>query len=498
MFSNFLCFQNIQKFKFFVCGSFMFSLIFSANFLNAATILTENEYIKQVEKNNKDIQSINLAYQAIEKKALELDMTYSPYLDSSFTKSGDSSGSSSSSLPIKDINSNVLNMSLIKKYESGSKVNIGYSFINSDINLTKATNIYGSDVTSFSSYQMTPTISFEQSLLRDYKGRITSAGIKKTKATLRANQYSLLSKKQQILVQAKAAYWKLSYCRDVIQFRKASLERTEKILKWNQKKAALNLAEKADVLESSASYSLKNLNLELAIESEITAARTFNQFLGETKDIVDFELEKLKDKKNYYLAIELIKNGERADVLAQKYVLKNSEYADIETKYNAMPELKFLGSYSLSGSGTKFSDSTEQVKDWEKPSYSFGLSLIVPLDYKKLRTIKEGYNHETLSSKKSVESAELSAKNDWENLLKTWKNVKNRLVFSETIRKIQEERVQNEQNLLDKGRTTTFLFLSAQNDFDDATLNVLGIILEEITTYIQMDLYNNSDIGEIK
>ena len=487
--------NNLWRLKFIIAMSFVICL---SSFAIAGTLLREDEYINQVEKNNQNIQSINLSYQAIEKKAVELDMTYSPYLDSSFTMAGDGSGSLSSSLPIKDISSNSLSMTLSKKYESGSKIDVGYSLINSNINLTKSTNIYGSDMTSFSTYQLTPTVSFEQSLLRDYKGRLTSTGIKKTKATLRANQYSLLYNKQQILSQARSAYWKLSYARDVIQFCKTSLDRTEKIVKWNQKKAALDLVERADVLEANASYSLKKLSLESAIEDEIKAARAFNDFLGLNSETVDFELEKLKDKKNFYLTVDISKTGERADVLSQRYVLKNSEYADIETKYRSMPELKFLGSYALYGGGTKFSDSTSQVKDWEKPIYSFGVSLIVPLDYKRLNIIKEGYNQDSLSSKKSVEKAEISAKNDWDNLLKTWKNVKTRLLLAENIRGIQEERVQNEQKLLEKGRTTTFLFLRAQDDFDDATLTVYGLILEEITTYMQTYLYNNSDIGEIK
>jgi outer membrane protein TolC len=130
------------------------------------------------------------------------------------------------------------------------------------------------------------------------------------------------------------------------------------------------------------------------------------------------------------------------------------------------------------------------VTNAEKPTYSLGLSFIVPLDYKTLNTVRKGYKNDFEAAKKNSESAELVAGNDWDQLLRTWHNVKARLSLGREIQDAQDKRLVNEQNRFERGRSTTFLLLTAENDLDDATLNVYRLVYEELLTAAQADLYN--------
>ncbi|MHB9156059.1 MAG: hypothetical protein ACYC5N_10305, partial [Endomicrobiales bacterium] len=75
-------------------------------------------------------------------------------------------------------------------------------------------------------------------------------------------------------------------------------------------------------------------------------------------------------------------------------------------------------------------------------------------------------------------------------LNRTWANVKTRLAIAVEIKDVQEKRVAAEQNKFARGRTTTFLLLTAENDLDDATLSMYRLVFEEFITAAQAELYN--------
>jgi outer membrane protein TolC len=297
------------------------------------------------------------------------------------------------------------------------------------------------------------------------------------------------------MLSARGAYWNLALDREVKDFRKASLDRADKLLKWNENKVKLDLIEQSDLLESQAAFRLRQLNLQLANEDEVKASRVFNQMLGLQSDTVSDDLEKISDKVTAFSHIDkLTCSGKRADVLAAESAYRSSEFADRETKYRAMPELSFNASYALNGLALAYSDAWNQLTTQDKPTYTMGLSFIVPLDYKTLTKVKKGYNNDFASAKKSFKSAITSAQNDWDQLQTTWTNVKDRLELARDIMNIQDGRVKAEQKKFEKGRTTTFLLLSAENDLDDAVLSVYRTVYEEIMTLAQAELYNTRPI----
>jgi outer membrane protein TolC len=471
----------------------IFTLLFFSGAVNAQQLFTLEEYLKQVEQNNPQIKAINLYYQSIGNKVLEADMTYSPYLNGTYNMVQDKSGSGfGDTLPMEKVDSNSWSISANKKFITGTTLSLGYADTTSKLNLTEPTTIFPNYTTdNFKGYQLNTFLKFEQSLLRDFGSHLTSSGIKKSKALVKAEQYLQLYQKQQLLIQAKSAYWSLSLAREIIIFRTLSLERADKLLKWNTKRLALNLAENKDFLESQASDQLRQLNLQFAKEDEVRLNRTFNELMGLSSDKVDYDLEKIYEQASFYDPIEnLNKTGERKDVLASRAVYESAELADKETFYRSLPELTLNGSLSYKGLGLDRNTSWTQVQNGDKPVYAVGVSFLVPLDYGTLSKVKKGYKEDFYSAKEKLAKAELSSQNDWNNLLITWKNIKSRLRLAKEIKNIQEKRVENEQLLFQKGRTTSFQVITAENDLTDATLQMYQIMYEQIMAYAQQELYN--------
>ncbi len=326
-----------------------------------ADIVTLDNYLQRVESENPDIIAVNLSIEAAWQKVLEADMVYSPFVSGSYTRVDDRSGPGFGSyLATDELKANELSLNASEKFRTGTNVSLGYTYMGADFSLLSPFNYLGTNYSSFSGYQLTPTLSLNQSLLRDFNAGLTQAGIDKAKSSVLAGQYMLLYRKQQLLLSARGAYWNLALDREVRDFRKASLDRADKLLKWNENKIKLDLIEQSDLLESQAAFRLRQLNLQLAQEDEVKASRTFNQMLGLKSDTVSEDLEKISDKVTAFSQIDkLVCNGKRADVLAAESTYRSSEFADKETKYRAMPELSFNASYALNGLGLAYSERVE-------------------------------------------------------------------------------------------------------------------------------------------
>jgi outer membrane protein TolC len=471
-------------------------MFFSA-LAEADTVLL-SDYIVQVHEKNPDLQSLDHSIEAMGQKILELDMVYSPILTGSYNHTDDRSGPGFGTIfAVDEMKEDVVSMNASKKFSTGTNVSVGYSYFGAGFNLLSPFSFNGTNYSNFTGYQITPVLNVNQSLLRDWGAGLTQSGINKAKSAVRANQYALIYKEQQLLLNARNAYWDLALAREILEFRKSSLSRAEILLKWNEKKIRLDLIDKSDLLLSQASYKMRQLNLQLAQEDEIKACRAFNQMLGLKSETVQNSLERISDKISAFTNIEALScTGKRADVLAAESSFLSSEYADKETKYRARPELSVNATYQLNGVGLASSDAWEQVTSQDKPMYAMGVSLIVPLDFRTLAKVKKGYDNDFTAARETFSSAALSAQNDWEQLQINWKNVKARLELSQEIMQIQDDRVKNEQKNFERGRTTTFLILSAENDLDDATLTVYRTVLEEIITLAQADLFNTAAIDK--
>ena len=458
-------------------------------------VLSLERYLHQVEELNPQIQGTDVSIKGMEEKSLEMDMVYSPYVNAGYTFSLDKSGSSfGSSLPLEESKTHQWEASLTKKTSLGTQVSTGYSNMSGSFTLTEPAEITKDNTTDhFTGYEAKPFVRVEQSLLRDFMSGLTQSGIDKSKAQVRAGQWRLVFQKQEILLKARSAYWALSLAREVVTFRKASLKRTEKLLEWTRKQVGLDLMDQSDLLQTEAAYEMRGLSLQEAEENEKKAGRDFNRFLGKVGEKTGFRIEKIAGQiQNLDNPPELKALGTRADLLAMKAEHQSYVFAERETKFRSMPEVSFIGEYSLNGRDTDSSETYEQVCNADKPVYTVGVTCTVPLDYKTLKKVREGFHKDLTASEEYLRSTENGIQNDWEQLLKDWKTVHSKIKLAEKIRVIQENRVENEEKRFERGRTTTLQRIDAENDLDDATLNLYQLIYQKLLIEAEAELYNTA------
>ena len=236
----------------------------------AQEALSLEQYLSKVEAFNPEVQAIDLATQAMGLKILEMDMVYFPFLNGDYTYLDDLSGPGiGSTFLTKEIKAEAWSVGASEKFPSGTTLSLGYSNLNGVFDLLEATPIWNPrPVTHFDGTELKPFVKLDQSLLRDFLYGVTQAGIDKSKAAVRSGQYFQLFKRQQILLNAQMTYWQLVLAKEVVAFRKLSLERTEKLLHWNENRVGLDLADSADLLQAQAAYKSRQLNLQMAVEDE--------------------------------------------------------------------------------------------------------------------------------------------------------------------------------------------------------------------------------------
>jgi outer membrane protein TolC len=398
-----------------------------------------------------------------------------------------------STLPTKQMQAESFDANFVKKYISGSQLSAGLSANVASFELFYPFEVFPSQfLTDFSGFQIRPFIRLDQSLLKDLgENGQTQSGIRKVKSSMAAARYMQLFSKQQVMLKARAAYLSLSLAREVVSFRQASLERSKKLVEWTQKRFDLDLVDRSDLLQAQAGYKLRQLNLQAAVQDEVAARQDFNELLGTEGAVVNYDLEKIADLLAANSSTEnLVRSGRRADVLAASENLEASRFAQKEAKLRTGSELGAFGMASLNGLDLSVSDALKQVTDASKPTYTLGVNYTVPLGFSNASKVRKGYELDVQSSLESLAKAEISAENDWTELNKNWAYVRSQLALSTDIKNIQEARVNQEQQKFQRGRTTTFNVLNAENDLDDAMLNVYRLSISELIYASQVELYN--------
>ncbi|OGF45489.1 MAG: hypothetical protein A2452_10975 [Candidatus Firestonebacteria bacterium RIFOXYC2_FULL_39_67] len=458
--------------------------------------LTFEDYLSQVKVKNPDIKSANLFIDSMGKKVLQTGMVYSPRLIGDYSFIDDRSGSSlGSTLQLNETVTNVWDLSVSKKWGSGTTTSVGYSNSINALDLQSPYEVIpGVSLSKFTAYDIQFYAKVEQSLIKDFMSKYTEAGINKNKASVKSAQYIQIYSAQQILLKARSIYLALSLSREIVNFRKAELQRAEEILKWNENRVNNDLADKADLLQAKAFFRQRQLNLQLAVEDEKKTCLNFNNMRGKSSDSVEENISVLNDIVSKYSNENLTPKGQRADVLSAKNTKASSEYLKLETEYSLLPDLNVYGKASLHGLDLSNSGAFNQAIGVYKPTYSVGINLIVPLDFSTPETVNKGYELDYQASIESLNKAEISSKNDWINLTETWKNVKERIVSSLDIKNIQTERLEYERQRFQKGRTTMSQMVNTENDLDDATLNYYRYIVEQISIYFEAELYNTQPI----
>ncbi len=291
---------------------------------------------------------------------------------------------------------------------------------------------------------------------------------------------------QMLTAEAESAYWHLAIARHILSIQKESLMRSKEIEQWVQKRVDLSLAEEADNLQAKAAFLAKELDVQVALNDEKLAGRTFNTLRGLGQENVCEQLCSYNKEVHPPLPAHF---GPRADVEAaqaqEKITIANAKLGIEQNK----PDVELYTSFALNGNNPSSNAAISQSFSLDYPSTAVGIRLSMPLDFWQLSKVRAGYNKEIKGAKCQYEQKLFEDKRLWQDLRVKLESLYKRVDVASQLEKIQWLKLQAERERLTNGKTTTYSVLTFEQDYANSHVSRLVIQDEMLSLIAQLKTF---------
>ena len=464
------------------------SLVFCQKlYAQNASNLSLDQYLNQVRDKNLNIEQANQSDQSFEllKKKAKLVSAIKLY---GFSEAGFAEQNRGLQfLRYKSVQTQNNRIGFSQESEFGINSNIYYSLNNTRyIGLAPG---FTTNPLATKNTQAIPVLELSIPLWQNFLGKTTTA---KKDASFYENESKQLSAKalsQEEMVNAEKRFWHLVFAQKNLEIQNRALNSANKILDYLNKKEKMNLAEKSDVLQAKAIVESKKLAVKQAENFLKISARNFNQSRNINSDEVKEKLTNFDLTKLQNIALNPIRNSDRLDIKSRQAQLQASlALARIEEENNK-PSLNLYTSYAVNQVEPNRMDAFSATFDRSAPNGKIGLEFSMPLNVGVSADIRHGARLQASSHKTSYQEKLLQQEVDWKNLLQNFKDWQENLKLSMQIEATQKAKLENERNLLSRGRTSTYQILVFEQEFSNAELNTQQIAQKLYDLIAEQKLY---------
>jgi len=318
------------------------------------------------------------------------------------------------------------------------------------------------------------SITGTQPLLKNFLIDESVLAIRVAKNRLRYSDQTL---KQQIMVKITAleqAYYDLIYNRENVLVQEKAVELAERLVAENRKKLEVGTLAPLDLQSAEAQAASSRAAVILARSQRDTQERVVKQIISE--------------EYSGWAFVELVPTGtltaqppivnlqdswskglsQRPELVQAKLDIEQS---GIQLKYDRnqlFPELDIFGTYGYNGTGKEYSDYFYDVQQQNRPFYSYGGSITIPLTRTTTRNTyrsdKAKLQQNLLALKNLEQTIMIAIDNDIGTVRANFDQVH----ATRTAREYQESALDAEQKKLESGKSTTYTVLQVQRDLTAA------------------------------
>ncbi len=346
-------------------------------------------------------------------------------------------------------------------------------------------------------------ITVSQPLLKNFWIDSTRLNIRVAKNRLKYSELTLKLQIMQTITTLEQAYYDLIYNRENVVVQQKALELAERTVVESKKKVEVGTLAPLDLQSAEAQAEATRAALIAAKASWGTQQRLVKQLI--TDKYLEWAATVL-EPSGQLTAPRPILNlqdswgrglGQRPDLLQAKL---DVEKAGIQLKFDhnqLFPELDVSGSYGYNGSGKEFSGALYDLQQADRPFYSFGGKLTLPLSRTSARNAykadKATLQQVVLTLKKLEETIMIQIDNDIGTVRANFDQVQ----ATRAAREYQEAALDAEQKKLESGKSTTYNVLLVQRDLTAAR----GSEIQALDTYnkslVQLSLDEGSTLERL-
>ncbi|MFN8369040.1 MAG: TolC family protein [Bacteriovoracaceae bacterium] len=468
---------------------FRISLLFLLllNFPALFAAISESDYIKQVMEKNGELVGTKISIKAKEERKNESKALFHPNLFANSQYIDDQKPVNSISVQGKKTERKVLQAGVTELFPSGTKVNLSYNFLHTEI--TGASSAF---VPQKSFYDLSPQIEVSQSLWRNFLGKENRSMVQVGVNQIEMNQNLDKFKYKQLLMNAKLAYWKLVLSQNNLKVQNELVEGAKRNRDWTTARVQKGLAEEIDLFQANAN--LKNHEIELQnAQTEMAIVRKNFQSLRDHEDDqeeikLDVDPISLSDKFLKYDIPSKMKT--REDVLAAQNAQKLATFSAILGQEKNRPNLEVFGSYATNGRAVDYSKAMEDTLKTNQPYSVIGIRFNIDLDVLDSNKYLKSYHQEKIAADLLYERKLDEVEKDWKSLEIRFYDLKNNLKLMANLLEIQKRKFELSKNEFKKGKMTTFHMLQFESDYGNSHLLNIKYQLDFLQTYYALQLYS--------
>ncbi len=474
----------MKSFYAYKIGSIAIILIMCIGSPLSAQVLPLEQYLKQVNRDNKTIKTYASAIESYQKKISEKELLTTPYFNAKATGQYERKMGSFSGFLGATSYSAASQVGLSWQDDSGLEINTGYSlnyYKYPDASSLVSTKEYG---------EATPYIQASMPLLKNANGVLT-----RSQKQLIVAQYDIQTKSAEYaiktyLIAAEIAYWRLSLAKQSVEIAKEAVDRAERMVSWSSTRQALALGDRSDLLQSQALLKLRHLELKQAKDSVSDAERLFNTYRGRSQQTVTESIELITDSK-----VDPIKpvSGYRlrkdVEIALASVQSANTQRLISDSEYD--PNLTLLAKAQLNQVDGSVGNAIANTLSTDYPTIYFGVTYSMPLNSTLTTQLKSANLATVTNAEDKYQQTVFDARQEWTTLQQRLLDAKQKLALTRELESIQREKWRNEVSRHQRGRTTMAQVLQFEEDYAKAQTALLQIKAEILILSAQQVLYGS-------
>jgi outer membrane protein len=339
-------------------------------------------------------------------------------------------------------------------------------------------------VDRFGSSQGSAGINLTQPLLKDLWIDSTRLNISVAKTRVKQSELALKSRIIDVVTSVELAFYDLEFGVESVKVQQKALELAQRLLDENRKRVEVGALAPLDEKQSESEVAARQADLIAAQRNVSLLENVLKQVIND--DFGSWHEQALEPAGSTPAERQLFNVQDswtrglegRPDYLQAKLDLEREGYQLKFDRNQIYPQLNAVGSYGYNGSGLSLNDTFNDAKGLDRPFYSFGGQLVIPLGngaarnrYKSTKAVHE----QTLLGLKRLEQSIMIG---IDNAIKLAQSNYERIEATRKAREYAEAALAAEQKKLENGKSTSFVVLQLQRDLTAARSDEISALVQ--------------------
>lgn len=345
------------------------------------------------------------------------------------------------------------------------------------------------------------SLDVRQALLKNLWGRPDKAIRAQARAGVRAAQAAVRSAVEETALTAVRAYADLYAAREAVSVTEEGVRSAQRLVDVYGEKKRYGLVETSDLAQAQSLLEVQRAELLLAQSAQeraeiALAALLFRAREGFTQGFPVVRPEfstPMPDSLAAALERGLSRRPDMAGVQARLDAARAGERL---AKLNSLPELAFVGSLGYAGLDGTGAPSWQDMTELDHPIVSAGLTLNVPILFRKEKLDKEEGRLRTEDARSDVRRVERDAAREIRDAWENWRFQVERRAARQRIVAIEKQKFDAETERFRQGRSSTDLLVRFQQDLVRARLLDLRSDMDEVLSRVAL-IRASGDLTEV-